>query len=65
MTKHEAAVISAYTGIAVCDFSAIQEYAESLFDRHVSRHDFASIETMEEFKRLAEPDFIKLRESIK
>jgi hypothetical protein len=60
LTKEQAAVIGAYTGIACGPFSDIQEYVEKLLERPVFTHEFASKELSNEIKRKSKPDFLSL-----
>ena len=61
MTKHEAAVIMAYTGIIMLtgdDFSIFTEYCEKLFGRPICTHEYPEIER--NLKELSKPDFIEI-----
>ena len=42
MTLHEKVVLSAYTGILMCDFSEVHKYIEKLLGRPVWTHELAS-----------------------
>ena len=64
MTKHEAAVISAYTGIMIGSFSDMHEYVEKLFGYPVFTHMFANKEFTQQIKDKAFADFIKVNEGI-
>ena len=61
MTKHEAAVIQAYTGIAMLvgdDFQIFTKYCEDLLRHPIFTHEYPDRE--EEIKELSKPDFIEL-----
>jgi hypothetical protein len=60
MTKREAAIISAYTGIMVGDFSEMHKYAEELFKAPVFSHLFGMRGFADELKIKSEPDFMNL-----
>jgi hypothetical protein len=60
LTKEQAAVIGAFTGIACGPFSDIHEYVEKLLGRPVWTHQFASHELHEEIREKAREDFLAL-----
>ena len=64
MTKHEAAVISAFTGYMIGNFADMHEYAEQLFGERIFTHQFANEGFVAQFKKLATPDFMKINEEI-
>lgn len=64
MTKHEAAVISAFTGIMLGDFDDLHGYVEKIMGRPVFTHEMGSQKIADEIKERSKPDFIKLHESI-
>lgn len=59
MTLHEKVVLSAYTGILMCDFSEVHKYIEKLLGRPVWTHELASEALWSEIKEKAKPDFHK------
>ena len=65
MTKHEGAVISAYTGILIGSFSDMHEYIEKILNRPVLTHELSSKELCNKIKEKAKDDFIKISEEIK
>lgn len=65
MTKNEAAIISAYTGIMIGKFSDMHEYVEKLFGHPVFTHQFADKEFMQKMKDLSYNDFLQIHESLK
>lgn len=63
MTKREAAIVSAYTGYLIGEFSDFHAYAEEVMGRPVFTHELPSI--AEELKEKSKKDFmsIKIEES--
>ena len=64
MTKREAAIISAYTGIMLGSFSDTHKYAEEVMGRPLFTNQFAQNSICEELKEKSKPDFIKICENI-
>ena len=64
MNKREAAVISAFTGILIGDFSEMHQYIEQVLGRAVWTHELAGKEFNEKLKEAAKPDFLAIHESI-
>ena len=60
MTKQEAAIVSAYTGILIGDFSDMHEYIEVLLQRPVFTHELASKQITNEIKEKSKNDFINI-----
>ena len=60
MTKKEAAIVSAYTGILIGDFSELHEYVEEIMGRPVFTHEMGSKEISDEIKEKARIDFISI-----
>lgn len=60
LTKEQAAIIGAYTGISAGPFSDIQEYTEKLLGHPVWTHEFASREFSDRLKELSKADFLSL-----
>ena len=60
MTKNEAAIVSAYTGIMLGEFSDMHEYAEKIMGHPIWTHQFGNKEFVEKFKEAARNDFINL-----
>ena len=58
MTKREAAIVTAYTGILIGTFSDFQEFAEVILDRPVFTHEFATGGVWDELKELVKPLFV-------
>lgn len=64
MTKREAAIIGAFTGILVGSFNDLHQYIEEIMERPVFTHELGSKETFERIKELSRPDFIAICESL-
>lgn len=62
MTLHEKVVLSAYTGILMCDMSKVHKYIEKLLGRSVWTHELASETLWKTIKEKAKPDFPKIIE---
>lgn len=62
MTLHEKVVLSAYTGILMCDMAEVHKYIEKLLDRPVWSHELASEDLLAEIKEKAKSDFLKIIE---
>lgn len=60
LTKQQAAIIGAYTGITCGPFSDVHEYAEKKFHRPIWTHQFANPEIIKELRELARDDFMQL-----
>lgn len=61
MTLHEKVVLSAYTGILMCDMSEVHKYIERI-GRPVWTHELASEALWNTIKEKARPDFLKIIE---
>lgn len=64
LTRREAAVISAYTGVLTGPFNDMHQYAEEIMERPVWSHEFGSKDFADELARRAKPDFIALAEAV-
>ncbi|MDX0897475.1 hypothetical protein CN090_04490 [Sinorhizobium meliloti] len=60
LTKEQAAIIGAFTGITASNFSVIHEYAERKLGRSIWTHEFASEKLSEELKEAARADFLSI-----
>lgn len=60
LTKEQAAIISAYTGIKCCDFSAVHEYIEKILGRPVWTHELANKALWEKIKEASKQDFLAI-----
>jgi hypothetical protein len=63
MTKREGAVLTAYTGLLLGSFEALQVYAEEKLGRPIFTHEFASEAVRIELKAKSEVDFKRIMES--
>lgn len=59
MTKKEAAIISAYTGILIGDFGELHSYIESLMNRPVYVHELPELADL--IKEKSTSDFMALK----
>lgn len=57
MTKREAAIVSAYTGYLIGEFSDFHAYAEEVIGRPIFTHEFSDTKVITEIKNKAEKDF--------
>lgn len=62
MTKDERLIVSAYTGVLMCDMGDLQKYIEGVLGRPVWTHELADHEIAEEIKAKVKPDFLALCE---
>lgn len=60
MTRQEKIIVSAYTGVLMCDFSDMHKYIEEKLGRPVWTHEMASYNVQEEIKNAVKPDFLAL-----
>lgn len=60
MTKHEKIIVSAYTGIFMCDFPDIQAYIEEKLGRPVETHELGSQKFWAEVREKANEDFMDI-----
>lgn len=61
MTKHEAAVIMAYTGVVMLkgdDISVFWKYCESIYGMAIWTHEYSTL--AEKIKDLSKKDFIEI-----
>jgi len=61
MTKQEAAIVMAYTGIMLGKFSDFHGYAEKVMERPIWTHQFGNKEICKELKEKAKEDFVNLK----
>lgn len=62
MTKREGAVLSAYTGILLCDFSYFYKYLEEILGRQVFTHEIPFLS--DKIREKAEPEFKSIMENL-
>lgn len=60
MTLNERVIVSAYTGVLMCDFQHVHEYIEKKLGRPVWTHEMASYNVQDEIKKAVKQDFIEL-----
>lgn len=60
MTKKEAAIVSAYTGILIGEFSDLHEYIEKILCRPVFTHELSDKKLCVEIKEKSKQDFINI-----
>ncbi len=60
LTKEQAAIIGAYTGITAGPFSDIHEYAEKVFGHPVWTHEFADKGMADKLSAAAKADFLAI-----
>lgn len=63
MTKHEKIVVSAYTGILMCDFSDMHKYIEEKLSRPVFTHELALDSVQAEIREKVKADFMDICQS--
>lgn len=59
MTKREAAIVSAYTGILIGEFDDMHEYIEEIMQRPVFTHEMPFI--WNEIKERSREDFLNIK----
>jgi hypothetical protein len=60
MTDYEKIVVSAYTGVLMCDFSDVHEYIEKKLGRPVYTHEFAYEYMDKQIKEATKSDFLEI-----
>lgn len=60
LTIKEAAVISAYTGYLIGDFSDFHEYCEGILERHIWSHEFEDKSIWNEIHEKSKKDFLEI-----
>jgi hypothetical protein len=61
MTKQEAAIISAYTGVLIGKFSDTHEYIERILKRPVFTHELGNKKIWEQIKSNSYNDFVSIK----
>jgi hypothetical protein len=61
MTKQEAAIVSAYTGILIGEFDDMHEYIEKIMERPIFTHELGSPKIWIEVKQKSKQDFINIK----
>lgn len=60
MTKREKIVVSAYTGVLMCNIDDLHKYIEELFGRPVWTHEIANEKVQQEIKEKSKPEFLEI-----
>lgn len=60
MTKREAAIVSAYTGYLIGDFSVLHAYVEKIMKRPVFTHEMGNPKIMEQIHERSKKDFVSI-----
>ena len=60
LTKRQAAIVTAYTGMFLGDFHTFHAYVEELMERPVYTHEMGSLDLAAEVKRRAKADYVSL-----
>ena len=63
MTHREKVIVSAYTGILMCDFSDVHEYIEKILGGAVWTHQLADKKIWDDIKAASKSDFIAICEA--
>lgn len=62
MTQRERAIVAAFTGVFMGDFSTLHEYIEEVMGRPVWTHEMGNRVIADEIKEASRADFIALCE---
>lgn len=60
MTKREAAIIAAYTGYLIGEFSEMHAYIEEKMGRSIWTHEMGSEDFMDNLRQLTKEDFVNI-----
>jgi hypothetical protein len=60
LTREQAAILSAYTGVLLGPFEDMQAYIERILGRAVWTHELASDDVCEEIREKAKPDLARI-----
>lgn len=60
MTKHEAAIVAAYTGMMLGEFDDMHAYIEKIMGRPVFTHELGDKAIVAQVHELSKPDFTAL-----
>jgi hypothetical protein len=60
LTKEQASILGAYTGILCGNFGDFHKYAEKILGRPIWTHEFASEKFVEELKQKSKKDFLSI-----
>lgn len=60
LTKEQALIITAFTGVMSCPFSDFHEFVEKRLGRPIWTHEMGSPEFWEEIKQATKEDFLSI-----
>lgn len=60
MTKQEKIIVSAYTGVLMCDFHDLHEYIQKKFGRPVFTHELADKGIQKEVEEKSKEEFLEI-----
>lgn len=60
MNRQEAAIVSAYTGYLIGEYSDMQEYITDLMGRPIFTHELANDKLMKEIRAKSKKDFVSI-----
>jgi hypothetical protein len=60
LTKEQAVIITAYTGIGCCKFSDFHKYTEEIMGEPIWTHEFANAELWEQLKEKTKESFLSI-----
>jgi len=60
MTRREAAIVTAYTGLLVGSFDDFHEYAEEIMERPIFTHEFGYTSMANTIQEKSRKDFISI-----
>lgn len=60
MTKQEKIIVSAYTGVLMCDFDDVHKYIQKKFGRPVFTHELVDKGIQKEVKEKSEEEFLEI-----
>lgn len=60
MTQEEKIIVSAYTGVLMCDFDDLHEYIQKKFGRPVFTHELADKGIQKEIKEMSKEEFLEI-----
>ncbi len=60
MTDREKIIVSAYTGVLMCDFNNLHKYIENILGRPVFTHEMADKSVQDEIKEKARKEFLTI-----
>lgn len=60
MTDREKIIVSAYTGVLMCDFNNLHKYIEDILGRPVFTHEMADKSVLDEIKEKSREEFLAI-----